>query len=499
MKLLFKVTLLVILFILPACHRNRLKTNEKTLINKLKMDERAQETADSLARRERISNRKGGLPGGLFYKEDRSVNPLSPPVKIDIAGNLNNIKEYKLSDVASEINYVRLETVPDSTFPREMKFKYYLTSDYIVATNPGGILLYSKDGKFVNTIVKNKTTGITVTADMMTVLGVNTFIGGATSVWSEGNKILYNYRNSIYSQDYIMEYDLSKIQLGPSKQFDPENPEQIIGLGEIAIDMNPTKKNPEWKYKISPELVSWSMPTRYVYQSIGTIFLNKNTYAKALERTDDIALLNNDGDTISTLTNFDEGNTISFENEGKQYLWDNLNDTVFHIAGTNRIIPVSILNLGKYKATLEQVRQIGSDLTGTIIPIGYAENRNFIFLLICRDAFDSQNNRKHKKVKIYHLIFSKQNHQLSIIKGDPYNYTPEILENNIDGGMPVWPASYMVSKNGEIMISLKGKDLKERVKSEQFKSSSAPELKKNLLKEFAFAVSNNEDILMIIK
>ena len=77
--------------------------------------------------------------------------------------------------------------------------------------------------------------------------------------------------------------------------------------------------------------------------------------------------------------------------------------------------------------------------------------------------------------------------------------SPEILENNIDGGIPVWPSFYMIGKNGEILISLKGKDLKDRIISEQFKRSGAPEARKRELDQLATSVSDFENILMIVK
>jgi hypothetical protein len=499
MKIFFKISLLVLLFILPSCNRNKLRTNEKELINKLKLDEREQKSADSISKAQRINNRESGLPDGVLLKGDRSVDPSHPPVIIDIAGNLNNVKEIKLSDVASEIKYIRMDKIPDSSFSVVMKFKYYLLSDYIIATNPSGIILYSKEGIFKNIIVKNITTGIDVDAKGMRVLGTNTFIGGGTSIWNNGDTLFYTYRNSISDQEYIMKCDLSEVQLEVSRKFEPENPEQIIGLGDVAIDMNPTKKKAKWKSKVSPELVSWVMGSDYIYQSVGTFFLDKYTFAKEITGTDKIVVINNKGDSLASFSGFEEGNTLRFESSGISYLWDNLNDTVFQVLGNNRILPVYILKLGPNKASLGQVRQIGGDLTGKIIPGQWAENNNFIFLVFAKDAFDSPNNRKYKKVKLYHALFSKLNHQLFILKGDPLNYTPEILENNIDGGMPVWPKSYMIGNNGEILISLKGQELKDRTKSEQFKSSAAPEVKKNELKQLALSVTETEDILMIVK
>lgn len=489
----------LIILINSSCRHNRLKTNRKELTQEILLQEKKQKEEEAFAHNKDSIERMIQPSGGFRLKEDRSIDSDRPPLIINIAGSLNNIKELKLSDIASEIRYIRLEPIPDSTFSREMKFKYYLLPNNIIATNPSGILLYTKEGKFITTIVKNKTIGITVDSDKMIVTGTNTFIGGSTSVWISGDDLFYSYRNSLSGQEYIMEYNLSKQQIGLPKQYDQEVPDKIIGQGEIAIDMNPLKKRPEWKYKISPDLVMWSMRAKYIYQSVGIVILDKNSYLKELEMSDKIAVFNNHGDTLTTFTGFDKGNTLRLENEGKQYLWNNLNDTVFQVVGFNRIIPISVLNLGQYKASMEQIREIGFDLTGKIIAGSWAQNKRFIFLTLCKDAYDSPNNRKNKKVKIYYAIFSKLNHQVSIIKGNPLNYSPQILENDIDGGLPVWPLSYMVGYDGEILLSLKGKDLTERLRSKEFEISGAPESKKKEFSKIAGSVSESDDILMIIK
>ena len=86
-----------------------------------------------------------------------------------------------------------------------------------------------------------------------------------------------------------------------------------------------------------------------------------------------------------------------------------------------------------------------------------------------------------------------------MIKGDPYDYSPEILINDLDGGVPVWPLSYMVGNNGEILIPLKGRDLKERIASPTFKNCAAPVTQKKQLEKLAGSVSETNDILMLIK
>jgi len=501
--------LMLIMILNVSCHYNRLKTNEKELINKLKLEERAQKTADSIARVQRINNRAGGLAGGLLYKEDRSVNPSSPPIKIDIAENLENIKDFKLSDIATDISYIRMAPIPDSTIPADLKFRYYLMDNYIVASNLYGIHLYAKDGRYIRQVVKNEMTGVEVSPGQLRFWNDYTMKGGTSITGIKGNCLFYNYSNNITGQKYIMEYDCSSSQLTPDYKFDPENPDKISGLGNISIDLNhgitvpPAPKSHQGMFGGNPEAF---------YYDPGVQILDANTYVTpSHDGKNMLVVINNQGDTLSkftlkeklvnytkTLKRGTDGGT-QYEENGSLYMRPSFNDTVFRITPPNRMTPVYVLNLGSYKVSKQQGVDPDFKLTGKIIPGDWAETRNYIFMTFTKDDYDCPNTRKNKTVKIYYALYSKQTGKLTLIKGDPYNYSPEILENNIDGGIPVWPAFYMVSKNGEIMVSLRGKELKDRIKSTQYKSSAAPELKKNTFKQLAASVSDSEDILLIIK
>jgi hypothetical protein len=510
MKLKATLTFLIlIMFLDSSCHRNRLKTNEKELATKLLSDEREKVTSDSLARIQRINSRAGGLRAGFRYKEDRSTDGSVPPIKINIAGNLENFADTKLSDIASDITYIRMAAVPDTTVPSDLKFRYYLMDKYVVATNLYGIHLYAKDGRYIRSIVKNEMTGVEVSPDEVRFWFDYTMKGGTSITGVKGNSLFYNYSNNITGQKYIMEYDCSSSQFSADYKFDPENPDKISGLGNISIDLNhgntipPPLRKHQGMFGGNPEAF---------YYDPGVQILDANTYiVPSYDDKKMLVVLNNQGDTLSefsrkeTLVNYTKSLTrgtdggTQYEENGSLYMRPAFNDTVFRITPPNRMTPVYVLNLGAYKVTKQQGVDPDFKLTGKIIPGDWAETRNHIFMTFTKDDYDCPNTRKNKTVKIYHAIYTKQTRQLSIIKGDPYNYSPEILENNIDGGVPVWPAFYMIGKNGEILISLKGKDLKERIKSEQYKSSRAPALKKNALKQMADSVSDSEDILMIIK
>ena len=188
-----------------------------------------------------------------------------------------------------------------------------------------------------------------------------------------------------------------------------------------------------------------------------------------------------------------------YEQNGKLFFRNAFNDTVFRVIPPNRLMPVYVLNLGKFKLSKKEGLDPDFNLNGKIIPQSWAEGRNYVFITFSKDSYDCFNTRKSKQLKTYFALFEKASRKLYIVKGDPHNYEEEILLNNIDGGLPVWPSAYMIGNNGEIMVSLKGSDLKARVRSDQFKRSAAPASKKNELKKLADSVSDSEDILMIVE
>ena len=503
--------LLLLLILSPtlSCHHNRLKTNEKELAKEIIIQEKEKEDADKTASEKLLADTLNRLPSGFRFKEDRSVDPAHPPIVIDLAGSLNNVKEINLSDVASGITYVRMESVPDSTLPVDLKFKYYLMDNYIVAVNLYGIHLYAKDGRYIRSVVKNKFTGVEVYTGEIRIWDNYTMKGGGVSVWASGNNLYYNYNNNIIGQKFIMEYDCSSTQLTPDYKFDPEKPDQISGLGKIAIDLNHGKTEPLKPIK-HPGLSGGSPEAFFQMKSV--FMLDQNSYALPTRRDDIMmVILNDQGDTLSSFTKLEKLKNYTnplqrgtdygtqYEHNGKLYFRPEFNDTVFEVIPPNRLYPVYILKLGNYKASLQEGVDPDFKLTGKIIPGEWAETKDYVFMTYTKDDYDCQVTRKKKTVKIYHAIYSKLDHQLSIIKGDPYDYSPEILKNNFDGGVPVWPLSYMIGNDGEILISVKGKELKDRVTSEEFKLSGASEAKKNELVKLAGSVSDKEDILMIVK
>ncbi|MBP1667622.1 MAG: putative transrane protein [Bacteroidetes bacterium] len=519
-NLLTYLALLALLLSGSSCHRNRLKTSEKELTEKIMLQEKAE--AEKMAPENKQSLNSNLPSAGFKYKEDRSVDPINPPVIIDIAGNLDNVREIKLSDVADEIRYVRMEPVPDTTIPADLKFKYHLMDNYIVAMNLYGIHLYSPEGKYLRSVVKNEITGVVIRPDMIMFYNDYTAKGGGMSVKSDRNDLFYNYSNTLTGEKYIMRFDCSSTPLIEEYRFDPEQPDRISGLGEISLDLNHGKTEPP---KPQIHQGAFGGAPEWLNYEISVFMLDKNSYAVPSHRDNLLVIRNNYGDTLSEFTRFEKlvnytkslmrgtDDGAEYEYLGMFHIRPEFNDTVFRVIPPNRLYPVYVLNLGKYKVSKQEGVDPDFDLAGKIIPEEWAETDKYIFMTFTRDNYDCPNNRKNKTVKVYHALFSKQSGQLTVInalfskqsgqltviKGDPYDYSSEILKNDFDGGVPVWPSSYMIAKSGEILISLKGKDIRERVKSAEFKISRASDEKKKELEKLAGSVSESDDILMIIK
>lgn len=501
-----------ILTITISCHSNRLKTDEKALVKQILTEEEqlVKDEANRAEREKQLADSIAKLPKGFRFKEQRGIDAQKPPVIIDIAGSLNDMADKQLSDVVSDIKYIRLEPVPDADLPRNQKYKFYMMDNHLIAANLYGIHQYTKEGKFVRTIVKNQLTGVDFDQknNRLSFMNDYTMIGGGTSVWGRGSSFFYTYSNFVSGERYIMEYDCSQDQTIPSVGFNPENKNPITGLGKVQLDLNHGKTTPP---PFRNHHGMWSISPEGIYERLGIFSPDRNTYMLLMGGKQMWGVFSNQGDTLATfakleqLKNYTKGMTrgtddgTQYEMHGNLYFRTNFNDTIFQIIPPNQILPVYVLNLGKYKVSKQEGVDPDASLEGKIIPQDWAETKNYIFMTFTKDSYDCPNNRKNRSVKIYHALFSKTSHQLQVVKGDPFDYEAPILVNNIDGGYPVWPLSYQVGSKGEIMLSLKGRDLKTQVKSTGFQNSTAPADKKEKLKQLANSVSDLDDILMIVQ
>lgn len=401
MKRYLKLVLVVVVLFF-SCQNNKLKTSEELLKKDLLSAESEKEKFERewKAQEKILADSLAKLPKGYRFKEDRSVNHVSKPIVIDIAGSLNNIKNIKLSDVASDIEYIRMERVPDTTLQTKMRYKYYLLDDYIVALNYFGIHLFNKQGKFVQTIVKNKFEGVSYNPNKnrLSIRYDHSKTGGGFMVWGYGDKLFYNYSDNITGQKYILEYDCSSASLFENKKFDPENLYKIIGKGEVTVDLNHGKA--EHPAKINNNGIMMIQPEG-LYHAMGTFLLDRNTYSKVYDHGQDmLAIFNTKGDTLSTFTKLEQLKNYTknlvigsdfgtqYENNGRLYFRSPFNDTVFLVIPPNKIVPIYVFNLGKYKVSKQEGVDPSFNFTGKIIPQEFADTKNHLFFTFTKDNYD---------------------------------------------------------------------------------------------------------------
>ena len=155
-------TLLLFISII-SCRNNRLKTNEKELAKEILIVEKENAEAERIAR-EKESETIKSFQGSLRKKEIRSADPLNPPIRIDIPGTQNNIRKFKLSDIASSVRYVKLQTPPDTLLLYDHFFyrpdlESIIRSDgeQIIFQGLFGLTRFNMQGEYQETIWKNET------------------------------------------------------------------------------------------------------------------------------------------------------------------------------------------------------------------------------------------------------------------------------------------------------------------------------------------------------
>jgi hypothetical protein len=188
---------------------------------------------------------------------------------------------------------------------------------------------------------------------------------------------------------------------------------------------------------------------------------------------------NNEGDTICQFTDYDRIVNYSYGAgrnavELKSYYYNGLltikqeyNDTVFRLIPPERLLPVYILDFGKYKFNFMDGFNPNFDLSDKFMLNSLNETNGFLFIRYTQNN-DCLNTRKKNAVKFYNALFNKKEGKLYHQPGS--TLLPEGLENDLDGGMPFWPD--FITPQGEMMKLVSGSVLKDYINSAEFKKST---------------------------
>jgi hypothetical protein len=485
------LAVIFILTIIPACHYNRLKSDEKQLAQKILMQEKNK--ADSF--KAAMTDISGKRSMAIRLKENRSVDPKSPPVRIDVMGSISNTKEFKLSDVASSVRYVKLQKPADTTLTYDpfyyrdgLDSRIRSDDNQIIFEGLFGVTRFSMDGEYQETIWKNNT-GIRFFGTKSVAFGGQDFFGIPYNIpvnISNGN-LIYAFKDGPGENWQIMRYQTgnNKISIQPKKEVIPND----IIPGNIVYSHHTSTFGPFSNiYLTGPD--TWvSLNTNWDSGTSGTLMVS----------------LNNAGDTVCRFTdfnrikNFNNSSYRPFEMTSYQYngtlsIKQAYNDTVFRLVSPERLKPQYTIDFGKFEFSQNDGLNPNFDLSDKFMLNSLFENDNFLFIQYTQNH-DGVLARKKQAVKFYNSIYSKKEDILYHIPG--FSFLPEGLINDLDGGFPFWPE--FITPQGEMMKLVSGRVLKDYFNSEKFKK--APISPENRRKQIAMAagLKPTDMIIIIVK
>ena len=496
-RLSLQVLILLMLTVLLSCRQNRLKTNEKELAKEILVQEKAKKEAEKTASEKESSETRSKPSGSFRKKQIRSVDPQRPPVEIDIMGTLNNIRKLKLSDFASSLRYVKLQTPSDTLLLYDLFFyrpdldsKIRSDGEQIIFEGLFGLTRFNMQGEYQETIWKNKA-GIRFYGKGMVSYGGKDFFGVPFHIpvsLSKGN-LYFTFQDGPSGNGQVMKY-----KTGTNKkltiQAQPEIPGQSIIPGDTLLKTNQFSEDQfSCIYGIGPEY--WAgVNDKWQAGKSGSLLV---TY-------------NNIGDTICQFTDYDRIVNYSYGEgrnavELKSYYYSGLltikqeyNDTVFRLIPPERLLPVYILDFGKYKFSFIDGLNPNFDLSDKFMLNSICETDSFLFIRYTQN-YDCPLTRKKLTVKFYNALFDKKEGKLYHQPG--FTLLPEGLENDLDGGMPFWPE--FITPQGEMMKLVSGKVFKDYFNSDEFKKASVSEEKRQKLISMASGLRPTDMIVVIVK
>jgi hypothetical protein len=488
------VTLLLFICVI-SCRNNRLKTNEKELAKEILIREKENVEAERIAN-EKESETKKSFQGSLRKKEIRSADPQSPPIRIDIPGTQNNLRKFKLSDVASSVRYVKLQTPPDTLLLYDHFFyrpdlESIIRSDgeQIIFQGLFGLTRFNMQGEYQETIWKNET-GIRFIGKGV-MFGGQDFFGVLPHIpvsLLDGN-LLYNFQDGPGKKGQIIKYKFNA-EKNISVQPQREVPGSGLILGDTVFNIKKL-----W----------WESFTR-IFGTGSDTWAGVNNEWNAGRSGSLLVTFNEKGDTICQFSDYDRikdfnapqsrraVELVGYSFNGLLTIKPEYNDTVFRLIWPDRLLPVYNIDFGKFKVNYMDGLNANFDLSDRYLLNSMFETNDFLLLRYTQNS-DSPNNRKKNAVKFYNAFYDKEERKLYHQPG--FTLLPEGLFNDLDGGLPFWPD--FVTPQGEMMKLFSGKVIMDFVNSGGFKDAGTVEEKRQKLISMTSGLKPTDMIIMIVK
>ena len=484
------------LTIIPSCRHNRLKTSEKKLSDEIFAQEKAKKETGTTELNNASPESRNNHSGVLRMKEIRSIDTTRPPVKLKLLEAGKNTFDFKLSDLASSVSYVKLETPPDTIliydpfYNRTSLISAIKVADgQIIFQGLFGITRFNMQGQYQETIWKNER-GIDIRGKMVGWSLMDFFgVMPNTPISILNGNIFYIFTNGNNGTGQFMKYKPeSTIYISSQSQ------KEVPGLSSARGDTLLIAQNQP-------------MDRFHLIYGVGSdTWAGVNQKWNAGKTGSLLVTYNSSGDTICQFTDFDR--VVNFKQaqykypiEFTSYYYDGLltikqefNDTVFRLIPPNRLLPAYIIDFGEFKVDYMSGLDPNSDISEKFMLNSMYETSDFILIRYTQNN-DSPDNRNKNSVKFFNVLFDKK--QLKLYHQKGFSKEPEGIINDIDGGMPFWPD--YITPQGEMIKLVSGQILRDYINSSRFKESTISEGNRKKLISIGEELKPSDMVVICVK
>ena len=397
-------------------------------------------------------------PAGARHTEIRSVDLADPPAIIDIAGNLENKKEFKLSDFASSVRYIYLQQPPDT---KSTSISDVASDDkHIFVNTSEGLFCYSDEGQYLYTVCVNELETSSLGARV--VRGIY------------GNIDLLNgslmYRSLHWPS---LDEGITDMQLNVC---DVNELDARMLFNIQSRELKNSNLQPKYQRRVDPKNSAGT--TRFLLMDDLSLFNSNSLTGVAIY-----------GDTLCQFNDYDQPTTIVrvsvrpqiYRMDGHVMLRQGYNDTVFRVMPPNRLTPAYVMQWGEYKPDINQYAA-GSDLEEKLVLQEWIETPRHIFIEYTEGRSYPARWRQGK-VKFHWAIYDKTaktltHHLVSPIpamrEANVGTMTspvplPAMFENDIEPvGMPFWPKG--VNHKDEMYMTFSREQIKSYIATGKFQN-----------------------------
>jgi len=394
--------------------------------------------------------------GSCQYTKNSGPKPeidMSPQVltMIEFERDFNNKRELRLSEIADDIEYIKLEATPRSYIGERTNI-WHIDQNYIFVVSNDRLLQFNRKGKFIREIGKyGKGPG--------EHLGIRGFDLDAKK------ETLYVVSNFTAT---VLQYDL---QTGKF-------------LGDFAIDRRFGDS------MIRRSFQNIGRDSFAVLSEIGCQFQPDYNILEIIDQNG-IVLSEISTSLYSTLSNKSVRRIACTFNQLWSFSWqvrlfEGHNDTIYNLNGS-QLSPAFILKLGHFKGSLEYMTsQYILNIEKYVQVFNFFETFNYLFFCYIQDGVFSNL-----------MLFDKMTgttFRLTSPEGD----TPSIV-NDLDGGLSFYPGFSFHNVFQEWVTIYSPSDLKERLTSKHFKKyASVDPVKEAQLQKFVTDLSIEDNPVVVI-